>query len=106
MSLGNRKSKDLMQELGDASSPQLVHLVFAEDSSEMVLKKGKGWGKKAVVYKKWTKNAWGQLQHLQMAGDIPPSVKHSGGYVLVWGCIRASGVGDCAKIDGIMNMEK
>lgn len=46
MSLGNRKSKDLMQELGDASSPQLVHLVFAEDSSEMVLKKGKGWRKK------------------------------------------------------------
>lgn len=56
MSLGNRKSKDLMQELGDASSPQLVRLVLvlakliAEDSSEMVLKKGKGWGEKRLWY--------------------------------------------------------
>ena len=35
--------------------------------------------------------------------NVIPTVKHGGGYVLVWGCMSAAGVGDLHFIEGIMN---
>ncbi len=34
-----------------------------------------------------------------------PTVKHGGGSVLMWGCMRAAGVGELHFIDGIMNSQ-
>lgn len=35
-----------------------------------------------------------------------PTVKHGGGFVLVWGCMSANGVGNLVFIDGIMDKMK
>lgn len=40
------------------------------------------------------------------AKNLQPTVKHGGGNVMVWGCMSASGVGELAIIDGIMNAER
>ena len=36
---------------------------------------------------------------------LTPSVKHSGGNVMVWGCFGAGKVGDLYKVKGILNKE-
>src|SRR4029434_2105392 len=36
---------------------------------------------------------------------LPPSVKHGGGNVMVWGCFGAGEVGDLYKVKGILNKE-
>lgn len=34
-----------------------------------------------------------------------PTVKYSGGHIMLWGCFSASGTGNLIKIDGIMKKE-
>ena len=37
---------------------------------------------------------------------LVPTIKHSGGSVMVWGCFSSAGVGDLVKIEGIMKKEQ
>ena len=38
--------------------------------------------------------------------NIIPTVKHGGGSIMVWGCFAASGPGQLANVEGIMNSKK
>uniref|UniRef100_A0A8C1UCV8 Transposase Tc1-like domain-containing protein n=1 Tax=Cyprinus carpio TaxID=7962 RepID=A0A8C1UCV8_CYPCA len=69
----------------------------------------------------WAKNLWTDETKVELSGrclphyiwhktntafhkkKIIPTVKHGGGSVMVWGCYAASGPGQLAIIDGIMN---
>jgi len=38
--------------------------------------------------------------------NLKPTVKHGGGFVMVWGCMASNGVGNIQFLEGIMNQFK
>ena len=49
------------------------------------------------------KYVWRRPGEEFMEECLAPTVKHGGGKIQIWGCFHASGVGNLAKIDGIMD---
>lgn len=88
----------------------LVHLLFAEASSEMVLLEcwvslRKGNEEKRLSYakshKKWFENQWEQFLWRDESKFVHFGLNHQHG-----GCISVSGVRDLVKIDEIKEEEK
>lgn len=71
-----------------------MDVIFADESKYNLF----GCDGKVLVYRKPNT----ELEERNMV----PTVKHGGGGVMVWGCMAASGVGNLAFIDGIMDYRK
>jgi len=48
---------------------------------------------------------WRKKEEAYNPKNIVPTVKHSGGSILLWGCFSASGTGNLVKVEGIMKKE-